>query len=180
MNGKLTFSGKGPSPLSIVGQGYVDVTQAQLYELPVLVSVFTVPNLRTPADNKAFRYGFADFQMRQGIFDFTDIRLVGDTVSLVGRGFVGFAGEQERRIGFDFYTDARNRIPVIGPLVGMIGSGWVRVRVDGTIDNSKAVMKPRVPILDEAFGGLIESLESGQMQNRPLQPAAGIPQRTQR
>ena len=118
--------------------------------------------------------------MRQGIFDFTDIRLVGDTVSLVGRGFVGFAGEQERRIGFDFYTDARNRIPVIGPLVGMIGSGWVRVRVDGTIDNSKAVMKPRVPILDEAFGGLIESLESGQMQNRPLQPAAGIPQRTQR
>ncbi len=180
VNGKLTLSGKGPSPLSIVGQGYVDVTQAQLYELPVLVSVFTVPNLRTPADNKAFRYGFADFQMRQGIFDFTDIRLVGDTVSLVGRGFVGFAGEQERRIGFDFYTDARNRIPVIGPLVGMIGSGWVRVRVDGTIDNSKAVMKPRVPILDEAFGGLIESLESGQMQNRPLQPAAGIPQRTQR
>ena len=180
VNGKLTLSGKGPSPLAIVGQGYVDVTQAQLYELPVLVRVFALQNLRTPDDNKAFRYGFADFQLRQGIFDFTEIRLVGDAVNLVGRGFVGFAGEQDRHIGFDFYTDARNRIPVIGPIVEMVGSGWVRVRVDGTIDNAKATTGPRVPILDEAFGGLIQSLESGQMQTPPTRPSAGLPQRPRR
>ena len=172
INGKVNIRGKGPSPLGVTGEGYVQVTHAQLYELPVLLQVFSRLNLRAQGD-QAFRYGYADITLGQGVFDFPRIELVGDTVSLVGRGFVGFAGEQERRLGFDFYSDARTQIPI--PLVSMVvdrlGSKWVRVRVDGTIDNQKAVVESRIPILDEAFGGFIEDFEAGR-RNAPPQPSA--------
>ncbi len=166
VNGRLAFHGQGPSPLAVEGVGYVQVTQAQLYELPVLIKVFALPNFRSP-DDQAFKYGYADFQVHQGSFDFSRIQLVGDAISLVGRGSVGFAGDQDRRIHFDFYTDARNRVPVLEPLIQRIASRWVWVRVDGTIDNHKAVMQARVPILDDVLKGLMKGLDNGQFQNPP-------------
>lgn len=174
INGKVNIRGKGPSPLGVTGEGYVQVTHAQLYELPVLLQVFSKLNLRAQGD-QAFRYGYADITLGQGVFDFPRIELVGDTVSLVGRGFVGFAGEQERRLGFDFYSDARSQIqiPVVSNVLDRLGSKWVRVRVDGTIDNQKAVFESRIPILDEAFGGFIEDFEAGRRNAPPQLPSAG-------
>ena len=172
VNGRLTFHGQGPSPLAVEGVGYVQVTKAQLYELPVLIQVLALPNFRSP-DDQAFKYGYADFQIRQGSFDFTKIQLVGDAISLVGRGSVGFAGDQDRRIHFDFYTDARNRVPVLEPLIQRVASRWVWVRVDGTIDNHKAVMQARVPILDDVLKGLMKGLDNGQFQEPPASAAGG-------
>ena len=166
VNGRLSFHGQGPSPLAIEGVGWVQVTQAQLYELPVLIKVFALPNLRN-ADDKAFKYGYADFQIRQGKVDFTKIQLVGDAISLIGRGSLGIAGDQDRKIDFDFYTDARNKVPLIEPLIQRVASRWVWVRVDGTIDEHKAVMQARVPILDDVFRGLMKGLDNGQFQTPP-------------
>ena len=174
VNGRIAFHGVGPSPLGVEGVGYVDITQAQLYELPVLIKVFSMPNFRSQED-KAFKYAYADFQIRQGEFDFTGIQLVGDAISLVGRGKVGFAGEQDGRISFDFYTDARNRVPVLEPIIQRVASRWVWVRVDGTIDNYKAVIQPRVPILDDVIKGLMNGIENGQPRTPPNMPTARLP-----
>jgi hypothetical protein len=171
INGKVNIRGKGPSPLGVTGEGYVQVTQAQLYELPVLLQVFSRLNMRAQG-NQAFRYGYADVTLGNGVFDFPRIELVGDTVSLVGRGYVGFAGEEERRLGFDFYSESRSQIPLIAPAIDMLGSKWVRVRVDGTIDNQKAVFESRIPILDEAFAGFMKDFE-GRRNGTPSLPAAG-------
>ena len=177
VNGRLSFHGQGPSPLAVEGVGYVQVTKAQLYELPVLIQVLALPSFRS-SDDQAFKYGYADFQVRQGSFDFTKIQLVGDAISLVGRGSVGFAGDQDRRIHFDFYTDARNRVPLLEPLIQRVASRWVWVRVDGTIDNHKAVMQARVPILDDVLKGLMKGLDNGQFQEPP--PAATGPSQPRR
>lgn len=179
VNGRLAFHGEGSSPLDVEGVGWVQITQAQLYELPVLVKVFALPNFRSP-DDKAFKYAYSDFQIRQGKFDFTKIELVGDAISLVGRGNVGFAGEQDRQIDFDFYTDARNRVPLIEPLIQRVASRWVWVHVDGTIDSHKAVMQARVPIIDDVMRGLMQNIDSGQRQGPPIPPSAGLPAATRR
>ena len=177
VNGRLAFHGEGPSPLALEGVGWVQVTQAQLYELPVLIQVLALPNFRSP-DDQAFKYGYADFQVHQGSFDFTKIQLVGDAISLVGRGSVGFAGKQDRAIHFDFYTDARNRVPVLEPIIQRVASRWVWVRVDGTIDTHKAVMQARVPILDDVLKGLMKGLDNGQFQEPPAAAAGpGRPRR---
>lgn len=172
VRGKMTVRGKGPSPLGLTGEGYVQIIHGQLYELPVLLQVFSKLNLRGQGD-QAFRYGYADIALRQGVFDFPRIELVGDTVSLVGRGFVGFAGEQEQRLGFDFYSDARSQIPIFKPIVDRLGSRWVRIRVDGTINNPVPVVEPRIPLLDEAFGGFIKEFEAGRRTAPPPLPSAG-------
>ena len=177
VNGRLAFHGEGPSPLAVEGVGWVQVTKAQLYELPVLIKVFALPSFRSP-DDQAFKYGYADFQISQGSFDFTKIQLVGDAISLVGRGSVGFAGERDRHIDFDFYTDARNRVPVLEPLIQRVASRWVWVHVDGTIENHKAVMQARVPILDDVLGGLMKGLDNGQFEQPPA--SATGPLRTRR
>ena len=179
VSGHLAFHGEGSSPLDVEGVGWVQITQAQLYELPVLVKVFALPNFRSP-DDKAFKYAYSDFQIRQGKFDFTKIELVGDTISLVGRGNVGFAGEQDRQIDFDFYTDARNKVPLIEPLIQRVASRWVWVRVDGTIDSYKAVMQARVPIVDDVMRGLMQNIDSGQRQVPPVSPSAGLSAPTRR
>ncbi len=174
VNGRIAFHGQGPSPLGVEGAGYVDITPAQLYELPVLIKIFSMPNFRSQ-DDKAFRYAYADFQIRQGQFDFTGIQLRGDAISLVGRGKVAFAGEQDGRLEFDFYTDARNKVPVLEPIIQRVASRWVWVRVDGTIDNYKAVMQPRVPILDDVIKGLMNGIENGQPRTPPPLPTARLP-----
>ena len=97
---------------------------------------------------------------------------------LVGRGSVGFAGERDRHIDFDFYTDARNRVPVLEPLIQRVASRWVWVHVDGTIENHKAVMQARVPILDDVLGGLMKGLDNGQFEQPPA--SATGPLRTRR
>lgn len=156
VNGKLNISGQGASPQTIRGDGWAQVTQAHLYDLPVFMQIFSLPNLRSPTD-KAFKYLYADIALHDGLFDFTNIEVIGDAISLVGKGFIGFGGPQERQLGFDFYTEARNRIPVIEPIVRQVASRWIRVRVDGTIDNNRALIEPRVPVLDAAFGAFMEN-----------------------
>lgn len=171
VNARMSVRGKGPSPLGVTGEGYVQVMPAQLYELPVLLQVFSKLNVQSSGD-QAFRYGYADINLRQGQFEFPHIELVGDAVTLVGRGFMGFAGEMERQLGFDFYSEARNEIPIFRPIIQRLGSGWVRVRVDGSINNPRAVVEPRIPILDETFGGFIKELESRQNMGPPPLPSA--------
>lgn len=179
VTGHLAFHGAGSSPLDVEGVGWVQITQATLYELPVLVKVFALPNFRSP-DDKAFKYAYSDFQIRRGKFDFTKIELVGDAISLVGRGNVGFAGEEDRQIDFDFYTDARNRVPLLEPLIQRVASRWVWVRVDGTIDDYKAVMQARVPILDDVLRGVMQNIDNGQRQVPPIPPTAATSGPTRR
>lgn len=179
VNGYMSFHGRGPSAMDVEGNGWVQITQAQLYELPVLVKIFTMPDFRSP-DNKAFKYAYADFRLHNGLFDFTKIQLVGDAISLVGRGYVGIAGERDRQIDFDFYTDARNKVPLIEPLIRRVASRWVWIRVDGTLDMPSAVMQTRVPILDDVFRGLIKGIENGQFQTPPNPPMSNHSRRTLR
>ena len=168
--GQVSFHGQGASPLGVEGVGWVNISPAQLYELPVLVKVFALPNFRS-SDDKAFGYAYADFNIGQGKFNFTKIELIGDAVRLIGRGNADFANEQEHPIDFDFYTVARNRLP----LAQLLGNKWVWIRVDGTTQEHKAVIQARVPILDEAFRGLMQNLESGQLPAPPIPTSAAAP-----
>lgn len=166
--GKLNLEGRGSSPQAVQGQGWAEVTQAHLYDLPVFMQIFSLPNLRAPTD-KAFKYLYSDFGLREGVFDFSNIEVIGDAISLVGRGFIGFSGERDRQLEFDFYTEARNRIPFLEPLVRQVASRWIRIRVDGTIDNIRPPkIEPRIPVLDAAFGGFMENPAARQSRPRNI------------
>jgi len=133
---------------SISGRGQLQISPAALYELPVLVQVFRVLSF-VPTDKTAFTYALLDFTVDRGAFWFKSIDLVGDTISLRGKGQARFDG----KLALDFYSMLgrnRPRIPVFNILVDEATRGWVGVEVGGTVSAPRARTKA-LPTIDETL-----------------------------
>jgi len=133
---------------SISGRGQLQISPAALYELPVLVQVFRVLSF-VPTDKAAFTYALLDFTVDRGAFWFKSIDLVGDTISLRGKGQARFDG----KLALDFYSMLgrnRPRIPVFNILVDEATRGWVGVEVGGTVSAPRARTKA-LPTIDETL-----------------------------
>ncbi|MCA9082180.1 MAG: hypothetical protein KDA58_16580, partial [Planctomycetaceae bacterium] len=165
VNGEVTMTGMGTSATNTLGEGWVQITPAQLYELPVFAQIFAFINFRQP-DDTAFNYAFGEFGIHDGLIDFGNIELVGDTLKLKGRGVVGYAGPQQSNLALDFYTKATNRVPILRPLIEKFGSNWVRIQVVGTVNSPIPLVQPRIPLLDDAFQGFMQAVDNG--QRRPV------------
>ncbi|AMV20961.1 AsmA-like C-terminal domain-containing protein [Planctomyces sp. SH-PL14] len=174
VNGVVNLSGRGDSPMGLTGSGWMQLTNAQLYDLPVLVQVFTKMDFAN-TDSTAFHYAYSDFRIHHGLLDFSDIELVGDAVKLAGKGYVGFAGERARVLELDFTSAVTNKIPIIGPLITGGKKGWVGVKVVGTVDTPQAYIQPR-PIFDDALGGFMRAVDAGNWRPRAApQPVNPFP-----
>ncbi len=161
VNGVLQASGRGTDTTSTTGQGWIQITPAALYELPVFAQMMTILSFRPaqPGD-AAFNYAYADFTIHDEVFDFGNIELVGDYLKFGGRGSVGFAGSKAGSLELDFNSKASRRIP-------LFGQGWVWVQVFGTTSNPVAKIQPTIPnVLDDAFSNFRQAVESGQQQPR--------------
>jgi len=163
VNGVLQASGRGIDTKSTIGQGWIQITPAALYELPVFAQMMTILSFR-PAQqgDAAFNYAYADFTIHDEVFDFGNIELVGDALNFGGRGSVGFAGTKTGSLELDFNSRANRRIPIFGQFAG----GWVWVQVFGTVGNPVAKIQPTIPYLDDAFSNFRQAVESGQRMPR--------------
>ena len=128
----LQLQGDSTGLHSVRGNGYLQLRNAQVYELPVMLALLKVLRIREP-DRTAFDEGQMIFEVSGENIDFEKIELNGDTLSLIGRGTVNL----DREIDLDFYTTmGRNRwfIPVLTRLyhAGSQQVWWVEV--DGTLD----------------------------------------------
>ncbi|MBX3442182.1 MAG: hypothetical protein KF774_07225 [Planctomyces sp.] len=159
--GEVRLRGVGSDATRITGAGWGEITQAQLYDLPVFVKVFQLIQFRPP-ENSAFNRAYGEFELRDGKFDFQRIGLVGNAISLYGKGFVGFAGGAAQTLDLQLYTMVQNRTPIVGPIIERLGRRWVGIHVLGSISEPTAVTQARIPLLDDAFKGLMQALERGE------------------
>lgn len=182
------LAGAGPSRQGIQGAGRIQVMPAALYELPVIVQLFSVAN-PGQVDRTAFQYAYGEFGVDSGLLNFSQIRLIGQSIALAGRGEIGFAEDNFGRVALDFQVIPQNRIPVIGSLIQNIGGQFVTVHVDGTMNQPRAESRGRipVPVLDEIVQSVMGSLESGAnpmlgpfTPARPLPPLGPTAERTPR
>lgn len=172
VNGELRLEGHGPSSRNIRGDGWVQISPAALYELPVFAQVFPLLNFKTP-DKTAFKYAYGDYRLRNGLFDFSRIYLVGDAGRLVGQGTAEFAEELPGRLRFDLYSKADDqflgglsRIPILRTAV----NNWVHIRVGGTYDNPQVMQQPGGN-LGEIASDLMQDLETLTLPINPFGPA---------
>ncbi|MBQ17060.1 MAG: hypothetical protein CMJ65_08045 [Planctomycetaceae bacterium] len=166
MRGWVDLRGRGQSPANVTGRGQLQVSPAELYELPIIVQLFDVLSLGPP-EQTAFRYAQCDFQLARSRFHLNSIDLVGNSLQLRGRGQATFDG----RVNLDFYSMLpRSRIPVpfLQPLLGSLTTGWVAVRVNGRTSNPQARVRA-APVLDDALKGFLGVLENPN-QRRQLPP----------
>jgi hypothetical protein len=175
MNGWVELNGRGSSPDSIEGRGQLQISPAALYELPVILAIFQLLKF-VPPDKAAFNQAFVFFNIGRGQYDLRQIDLVGNAMSLRGRGVIRFDG----RLWLNFYsTVGRNQLqlplPLVQGLLGEAASGWVGVEVHGTMKEPVANLKA-VPKLDEALKNFL-----GAFEPRPagpqMRPAQGRPGR---
>ncbi|MGQ0636721.1 MAG: hypothetical protein ACT4QC_19090 [Planctomycetaceae bacterium] len=158
-NGWVNLNGKGTDPKQLEGNGRLVISPAALYELPVIVAVFNaLSNPLSPPHNTAFDHAEFHFDIDNSIVQFQRIDLVGEALSLVGRGSVNFDG----RVGLDFYSRGGRKqlfIPFVRELANMASTGWVGVNVRGTVREPVPEMHP-LPQLDQSlkrFLGVFDS-----------------------
>lgn len=167
VNGLLAIQGVGPSPKAIAGKGWVNIVPAAIMELPAFAQMFTLINFR-PAGDSAFNYAYADFDIRDGYFDFSRIALRGEALGLIGKGTVGFAAGSQSPINLKFDSRTNNRLPFLRPIVERLGNNWIRIQVTGSVQEPTAVIQPRIGPLDDAFREFTETFEKGQIGRPPL------------
>lgn len=159
MNGWMDLHGRGYSAAAISGDGQLQISPAALYELPVFLQIFQLPQFQ-PATRSAFNYANFLFHLRNERFDFQAIDLVGPSLSLRGRGYVRFDG----MVMLDFFTmQPRNAVPIIGlreivGLVNQMSQGWLAVEVRGSMAKPEARVVP-FPELDAALKQFLGAFE---------------------
>jgi len=134
ISGRLALSGAGSSLQTLHGAGELHVVDANIYKLPPLVSMLKVPNLRnrTP-DTTAFNRCDMKFTVQGDRLYFEQLNLLGDAVSLYGKGESGF----DRRLNLVFYTllEPAMPIPVLRTIAGQVSQQTLQLIVVGTWDD---------------------------------------------
>jgi hypothetical protein len=109
--------------------------------------MFRALRLDSP-DRTAFERADLVFNIGNSRFNFETIDLVGNAISLKGRGYVRFDGAMQ----LDFYSMlARSeiRFPIVHEIAKKLSRGWVGVKVTGNIGTPQTTIIP-VPEFDDA------------------------------
>jgi len=131
VHASVHLSGAQAGLHTLRGNGRMRLSEADVYQLPVMVSLLNVLSLRRP-DTNAFTQCDVDFRVNgeQAYLDRIDFN--GDAISLKGKGWM----DLNRRVNLDFYALVGRhewQIPVIRELLAEASRNILLIQVDGTI-----------------------------------------------
>jgi hypothetical protein len=147
--GKVSLEVRGLKGVSgnsalVGGEGRLTIREAQLWDVPVLLSLtkLNLPDLFR--ERHAFDAGWIVFQMRHAKFAIEDMAFTSKTASLVGRGRLNFDG------GLSLHLKAKAGplfgIPVLGDVFNVfwdfLTGPITNIHVTGTFDDPKVSVGP--------------------------------------
>lgn len=144
----LSLRGNDRGAASLLGDGRVRLTDANLYELPVMLRLLKMLSLREP-DKVAFTTGDIDYRVVGDRFYFDRIRLAGDAINLDGKGEIGF----DRSVRLTFDTNVGNGgfyVPVVTDLLRGAGRQINQLHIGGTLDEPEVQNEP-FPAINQAM-----------------------------
>ncbi|MCP4786515.1 MAG: AsmA-like C-terminal region-containing protein [Fuerstiella sp.] len=136
----MFLEGTGDSAADVEGEGQLQISPASLYELPVMVHLMgALSQLKfNVQDRTAFDYARMDFNVGREAFNCKRIDLVGKSISLLGRGTVGFAGD----VHLDFFSRPPRPTAASLPIINRLWTQWTMVEVRGTTSRPLTTPKP--------------------------------------
>jgi hypothetical protein len=158
VSGKLMLAGTGMSTQTLRGIGELQVVDANIYQVPLLVAMLSVLKNRTP-DTTAFNSCDMDFTIQGEHIRFSQLNLTGDAVSLYGKGEVDFS----RRMDLLFYTligPADLPIPLWKTIAGHVSQQGFQLKVGGTFDYPKIERKP-FPAVNDMIAQIQSEIKDG-------------------
>ena len=149
IDGSVLLKGEGPSLARLTGMGNVHIREANIYELPLLVSLLKI--LRHGAPNStAFDQSDIDFEIKGPHITLKRIDFLGDVVDLYGYGETGF--DEHVKLAFRAELGPRDyALPLVKNFVGHTSGNLMRLYVDGTLTDPK--------VATEAFPGFNQILQ---------------------
>ena len=124
-------------PGSMFGSGNIHLSEANVYELPVMVSLLKIVRAKPP-DATAFTDSDIAFDIRGERLYLNPIQLNGDAINLSGQGEVKLDG-QTNPINLQLYTKVgRGTMPLLSGVLREASQQIMTIHVDGTLDHPTA------------------------------------------
>ena len=148
LSGKLTaelvIKGQGVAKEEIYLEGKASVIDAQLWEVPVFLSIL---NLFASTDKSAFHEGEIRFQLKRGRINVNRLILISKSVTLRGKGAIELDGSLDLRFDTEFAPWFLPNIKLLKDITELFKTGIYTIKIEGTFAKPKAMLKP-LPILD--------------------------------
>jgi hypothetical protein len=167
VSGQLALSGTGRSTHALKGGGNLHIVKADLYELPLLVALLKVLRVHTP-DTTAFNNCDMQFDINGEHIHFRQLNLLGDALSLYGRGEANF----DQQLNLEFYSlvgPGELSMPLLKAVVGQASQQILVVKVDGSLDKPN-IHREALPAVNQMLQQIQSELQRGAESVTP--PAA--------
>jgi len=159
----VDLQGNGISSNAIGGQGKIQLGNANIYELPLMISMLKILSIRVP-DPNAFSTADIDFRIQGEHFYFDRIDFKGDAISLFGKGEMDF--QQAIRLTFHALVGRGElEVPLLKEFFRGASQQMMLIHVDGTLQNPRT-RKEAFPGVNQAIQDLTDDL-----QINPNQPS---------
>jgi len=154
----LSLHGEGHSLQALKGSGEVKVTEANIYELPLLMGLLSVLRSGVP-DKTAFHDCEMKFDIDGRHVNLNQLDFLGDAVSLYGQGTTNF--DQQLNLAFHGVIGRNNaRLPLVKNLIDRTGEQFLQMYVGGTISNPQIHTQP-LPGINNLIQQIQTELDTG-------------------
>jgi hypothetical protein len=161
LRGKLLatadLAGVGRSRNLLNGKGTIRLSEADVYELPVMLSLLKLFTINPP-DQNAFSDAEIDYRIEGEHMYFDRIVFHGDAISLRGSGHMNI----QTQIDLTFYAlvgRSELEIPVVKQVLRAAAQQLMMIRVGGTLQNPEPHQEA-LPVLNQALQQIRNELES--------------------
>jgi 4-amino-4-deoxy-L-arabinose transferase-like glycosyltransferase len=154
ITGDLKLMSRSGGVNDILGHTEAEVTEGTLWEVPVLLAMMNVINLRLP-ERTQFRSAKVHMNWTAKGTNIESLTMSSNPATLFGAGTVSPDGN----VDMIFYSHP-GRVPVFSPLAGELGKNIVKARLTGTFAAPSVAIVPSGP-----FGKVLEAL--GLRERRP-------------
>lgn len=166
----VVLRGHGRQLENMEADGDVHVTDAEIYELPLLVGLLKVLRSSAP-DSTAFNQSDMKFRVRGRHIYLDQLDFLGDAVSFFGKGETNFNHD----LNLAFYgIVGRNeiRVPLIKNFVNQLGQSTWQMYVDGTLSDPQ-IHTQAFPMVNQLIEQIQSDLEATGGVTNPRQAQRG-------
>ena len=156
VHGAVDLRGSGRSVNALAGRGTLQLRDADIYELPFMISLLKILSIRAP-DKTAFSRSDIGFRIEGEHLYFDQLDFNGDAISLLGKGEMDF--QQNVALAFNAIVGrGESSMPVVKEIFSGAAKQIMLIRVTGNLHDPKMSREP--------FPGVNQALQQLQSERR--------------
>ncbi len=150
------LKGTGHTRNTLSGEGSIHLSDADVYQLPVMISLLKILSIRPP-DQNAFSTANIDYQIEGEHIYFNRIDFDGDAISLRGKGEMDFQSQMHMAFSAKVGRGEFD-LPLVKQVFRGASEQLMRIHVDGTLQNPET-RKEVLPEVNRALQQLRDELQ---------------------